>query len=203
VKARRPCSTRRSSRPRSLWPSSIRFSASRSVRRSICFRISCSSARDDLKKKGLLPTLERTDLFIHQCRQEWGSLGLVETEQVAAQLDAERRRHEADGRANGNSDETIANYVLNQLGAPLVAFHSSVAPRVTARELGKAAYMLDDGPHSTGVLVFGSDFTLDCKVFLEADGKGIRVRRFSYDVRSTHLHGGRATNIHRGPGGTK
>jgi hypothetical protein len=47
-------------------------------------------------------------LFVHQCRHEWGYLDLVETEQVAAQLDAERLGIEAEAHQHPNTDVNVA-----------------------------------------------------------------------------------------------
>lgn len=164
-----------------------------------------AAARRELKDKRLLYTLERTDLYIHQCRQEWGSLGLVETEQVVAALDAERLRVEATARELQNPHPVVATQVA--LGEEnrkerLATFHRTTNPRRLAAAIGSQQYQLgpDDKDGVRGLDVFGSEFTLDCRVTLGVEGGAVLVRRFWYDVRSKD--GRHYTGIIRVPGGS-
>jgi hypothetical protein len=69
-----------------------------------------------------------------------------------------------------------------------------------ATVLGKKQYQLGpedkDGVH--GLRVFGSEFTLSCRVVLDVEGGAVLVRRFWYDV--TTQDGRHFTGIDRRPG---
>ncbi len=159
-----------------------------------------AEARKELKDKRLLSSLERTDLYIHQCRHEWGSLGLVETAQVTAELDARRANQEAQLRDWGNSESSLPSALISQLGTPEVTFRRTASPKHMAAVLGKKQYQLGpedkDGVH--GLRVFGSEFTLSCRVVLDVEGGAVLVRRFWYDV--TTQDGRHFTGIDRRPG---
>jgi hypothetical protein len=161
-----------------------------------------NAARDELKTKGKLESLERTDLFVHQCRHEWGYLGLTDAEQVALQLDVERRRFEAQARAHPNTDEAVAAQVRmgidgNRSGR-LVSFARGSDPKQLATAFGKHDYLLGMDGDAPGLRVFGSTFTLDCNVVLEASAGGVFVKTFWYDV--IDARGQRHDKIQRNPG---
>ena len=174
------------------------------------------AARDELQKKGVLPTVARNDLFIHQCRAEWGWLGLTETDQVLAGIEAKRAVAESNSRALGNAGEGLAAQVANGVGDPssstgampnsknvppqfLVTFTHTSNPAQLATVLGKHVRALDpEGNGPSAARSFGKPFTLDCRVFLEVDGKGVIVQNFLYSVRTADGRGYR--DIFRSPG---
>lgn len=131
------------------------------------------AARAELKDKGQLDSLDRADLFVHQCRHEWGYLGLIGAEQVVAQLDAEQRS-------------------APSARARFVSFRGVKDPQHLMNVFGKKNVPMQD-------FGFGAEPTVDCNVVLgETKDGGFFVRRFTYSVRGAN--GYRYADMLRKPG---
>jgi hypothetical protein len=151
-------------------------------------------ARKELATKGTLDSLERLDLFVHQCRYEWGSLGLVGADHAAAELDAVRVRAAKEARNNGNSYDAVPGIVANAFKDRSFTFHRSTNPQRIATALGEKQYHL--APDAFGMRIFGAEFTLECKVMLAAEGRGVVVQSFYYSLTSPQRYG----DLRRMPG---
>ena len=141
-----------------------------------------NKARGELKKSGELPTLERTDLFVHQCLREWGSLGLVGIEEAAAQLDRRRQEIEQEMRDARVSPNVTAAVIAKRLSTESVSFTRSSNPKQAAEGFASVDYQL--APDVDGMRIFGARFDLFCDVILNSQGAGVFVDHFTYDLSS-------------------
>ncbi len=154
------------------------------------------AARDDLKRRGVLKSVEQTNLFVHQCAQEWGMLGLAEANDASAVLDIRRKTLEAQSRGWGNVNDELAAMIAMELNGALSTFRRSDDARRTASEFGRLDRRLD--VDADGLLAFQSDFAVNCRVWLAAEGKGVCVKHFTYDVSAPRL-GIESTRLVRSP----
>ncbi len=139
-------------------------------------------AKAELHESGELETLERSDLFVHQCLHEWSSLGLDGAEEAAASLSnrvAEIARHP------WRLDEVDGSAVQRWNLADGVYFHRSVDPKRTADTLGAGEPLLSET--GRGEAVFSNEFSLRCGVSLVREDGAIYVRVFSYELESRYL----------------
>jgi hypothetical protein len=142
------------------------------------------AARAELAATRRLPTLERTDLFVHQCRHEWAELAIhpAEIDIAISRLDVQRERIEEEARNAGASPEMIANRIAQLLGPQALAawFHRSTDWARTGSLLAKQAYWLD--PTVDGRTYLDRYFDLTCTLKLNTSGAGVIVQSFEYDL---------------------
>ena len=139
------------------------------------------AARGELAKSGALPTLERNDLFVHQCRHEWSRLGLDANsiEREAAVLDSKRAEIEHGVIAEGGSAQDAARVVAVRMKEHLATFHESGDWRRTSATFAANQYQL--APDVDG-RVFQRPFTLYCTMALRNDGGAVVVENFVYSL---------------------
>jgi hypothetical protein len=162
------------------------------------------TARAELAKTGKLPSVERNDLFIHQCRYEWSQLAIDpgEIEAAIADLEARRARIEEEARVSGMSPEAISAQIAGILGdtvsSQLAAwFHRSRDWVRTASLLATQAGWLDPG--SEGGTYLNRRFDLTCLLDLESSGTAVAVKTYQYRLTSPDGTHGTGVPVERVP----
>jgi hypothetical protein len=135
-----------------------------------------------MEDSGQVPTLERQDLFIHQCAFEWNELGFVDVDTAVGQLDERRQRYNRDARSWGNDPKGASRMVAAFLGASdqtRNVFRGVRDPERTARIFAEPfAGAVNVAMGSPADLAKG--MTIDCTMSLEAKGEGVFVKFFRY-----------------------
>ncbi len=138
------------------------------------------AAWDKAKKSGVLPTLKRNDLFVHQCMYEWHTLALAEAPQMIEMVEKKRAQLERDGRIQGYPPATIARMIANALSGDQdqpIHFTRSTNPKQTIDLFAEKNVSIRDKKTAAH---YHKPFWLLCWLELETDGEGVYVKRFWY-----------------------
>jgi hypothetical protein len=140
------------------------------------------AARAEVAHDGTLKTLERSDLFVHQCRHEWSRLGLAasEIDDAIAELERSHAALELEAGAQGASGEGTARWIERKLDDVSTIFKTSADWRRTSEGFAGVQYEL--GPDVDGYRVFRKGFVLLCSLWLKHEGAAVFVDHFSYSV---------------------
>ena len=142
-----------------------------------------------MEDSGQVPTLERQDLFVHQCAFEWNELGFSNVDEAVGELDQRRQQFDRDARSWGNDGKAASRIVATFLGAreqPRNVLRSIRDPERTANlfvEPYAKNYMNAMGTAED----LASGMPVDCTLALETRGEGVFVKFFHY--RATNGRG--------------